>query len=296
MRIALGQINTTVGDLRGNADRMIRAAREAVARGAEVVVFPELSLTGYPPRDLVEKDSFLERTQQELERLTAETADLDAVIVAGYVGRADSDTGKKATNSAALIERGSVIFRQNKMLLPTYDVFDEARYFCPGDHANRCTWCDGGRPRSPSARTPGTTSSSGSAASIDRDPVEELARPAPSVLISINASPYHMGKRAAAPRDLRATPRSVTTFRSSTSTRSAATTQLVFDGSSFAMDATGRSHRLRALVSRGPGHRGYRDRLRRPARRIFPTSAKPSMRRWCSARATTSASADSNAS
>ena len=64
MRIALGQINTTVGDLPGNADRMIRDGREAVARGAEVVVFPELSLTGYPPRDFVEKDSFLDRTSR----------------------------------------------------------------------------------------------------------------------------------------------------------------------------------------------------------------------------------------
>ena len=74
---------------------MIATAREAVARGAEVVVFPELSVNGYPPRDLVEKESFLDRTQQELERLAAETADLNAVLVCGYVGRANSDTGKK---------------------------------------------------------------------------------------------------------------------------------------------------------------------------------------------------------
>ena len=69
MRIALAQINPTVGDLAGNADRIARAAREAAARGAEVVVFPELSITGYPPRDLVEKPSFLERSERELERL-----------------------------------------------------------------------------------------------------------------------------------------------------------------------------------------------------------------------------------
>src|SRR5436190_8065695 len=131
MRIALGQLNTTVGDLPGNADRMIAMAREAVARGAELVVFPELSLNGYPPRDLVEKDSFLDRTQQELDRFAAETSNLNAVLVCGYVGRTESDTGKKATNSAALIDRGKVIFRQQKMLLPTYDVFDEARWFVP---------------------------------------------------------------------------------------------------------------------------------------------------------------------
>src|SRR3954466_2967744 len=104
MRIALGQLNTTVGDLRGNADRMIRTSREAVERGAEVIVFPELSLTGYPPRDLVEKASFLDRGQEELNRLAAETDALDAAIVCGYVGRAESETGKKVTNSAAVIE------------------------------------------------------------------------------------------------------------------------------------------------------------------------------------------------
>ena len=85
MRIALGQINTTVGDLRGNADRMIAVAREAVGRGAEVVVFPELSITGYPPRDFVEKDSFLERSDEELDRFAAETAELDATLICGYV-------------------------------------------------------------------------------------------------------------------------------------------------------------------------------------------------------------------
>lgn len=74
MRIALGQINPTVGDLTGNADRMMKAAREASERGADVVVFPELSLTGYPPRDLVEKPSFIERSESELERLAVQTA------------------------------------------------------------------------------------------------------------------------------------------------------------------------------------------------------------------------------
>src|SRR6476660_9463115 len=131
MRIALGQLNTTVGDLRGNADRMIRVARDAVSRNAEVVVFPELSLNGYPPRDLVEKPSFVERTQVELDRLAAETAALDISVICGYVGRASSSAGKQITNSAAVLHKGRLTFRQNKMLLPTYDVFDEARWFLP---------------------------------------------------------------------------------------------------------------------------------------------------------------------
>src|ERR1700694_5436619 len=118
MRIALAQLNPTVGDLTGNVDRMTRASREAAARGAEAVVFPELSITGYPPRDLVEKPSFINRSERELERLGRETADLDAHIVCGYVARSPSEIGKRALNSAAVIEHGQILFRQTKMLLP----------------------------------------------------------------------------------------------------------------------------------------------------------------------------------
>src|SRR3989442_10383887 len=125
MRIALGQINTTVGDLPGNVDRMVDCARRAAEGAAELVVFPELSVTGYPPRDLVEKPSFLERTAQQLERLARETADLELALICGYTGRSESKTGKRATNSAAILRGGEVVFRQTKMLLPTYDVFDE---------------------------------------------------------------------------------------------------------------------------------------------------------------------------
>ncbi|MCL4853157.1 MAG: NAD+ synthase, partial [Bryobacteraceae bacterium] len=129
MRIALGQIDTTVGDLAGNVDRMVRFAKDAAGHGAELIVFPELSVTGYPPRDLLEKDAFIEKNLLELERLAAETASLDIAIISGYAGRANGVPGKQITNSAAIIEKGRVIFRQDKMLLPTYDVFDEARYF-----------------------------------------------------------------------------------------------------------------------------------------------------------------------
>src|SRR5271170_5323756 len=139
MRIALAQINPTVGDLRGNVNLIAQAARKAAARGAGIAVFPELSITGYPPRDLVEKPSFVESSEQELERLAAETADLDISIVCGYVARSESDTGKRALNCAAVIEGGKIVFRQTKMLLPNYDVFDEARYFRPAESASLCT-------------------------------------------------------------------------------------------------------------------------------------------------------------
>ncbi len=142
MQIALGQINTTVGDLTGNVDRMIRAAREAAAAGAQIVAFPELSVTGYPPRDLVEKPTFVERSSQQLERLAAETAALPITVIAGYVGPSPSPTGKRATNRAAVLAGGDILFRQTKMLLPTYDVFDEARYFVPAE-SQSIRGCDG---------------------------------------------------------------------------------------------------------------------------------------------------------
>src|SRR5438270_10756994 len=106
MRIALGQINTTVGDLRGNSERMIEFSRRAASLNDDVVVFPELSLTGYPPRDLVEKESFLERTEEQLQRLAQETRDLRRCVVAGYAGRPREGTGKRATNSAAVLRSG----------------------------------------------------------------------------------------------------------------------------------------------------------------------------------------------
>jgi NAD+ synthase (glutamine-hydrolysing) len=113
MRIALGQVNPTVGDLAGNADLLVDVTRRAAAAGARLVVFPELSLTGYPPRDLVEKPSFVERTEEQLQRLARETADLDASLICGYVGRTTAQTGKTVTNSAAVIEGGKVVFQQS---------------------------------------------------------------------------------------------------------------------------------------------------------------------------------------
>src|SRR5690349_17868096 len=115
MRIALAQINTTVGDLAGNVGCMVSVTRQAARLGAEMVVFPELSITGYPPRDLVEKPTFVERSEEGLQRLASETADLRTALVCGYVGRSESQAGKGATNSAAILEKGSIRFRQTKM-------------------------------------------------------------------------------------------------------------------------------------------------------------------------------------
>ena len=237
MRIALAQFNPTVGNLAGNVDHMVRDARAAAARGAEAVVFPELSLSGYPPRDLVEKPSFIEASERELERLARETRDLDLSVICGYVGRSDAETGKRALNRAALIERGEIVFRQSKMLLPNYDVFDEARYFRPAEREYLCAlrgmpvalticedaWNDRGFWKQ---------------RLYQRDPVEELFAAGAQMLICINASPYSMGKRAIRRNVYRAAARRYGKPVIYVN-QVGGNDQLVFDGTSFVMDSAG---------------------------------------------------------
>ena len=136
MRIALAQINPTVGDFAGNVALMRALRPRRRARGADLVVFPELSFTGYPPRDLVEKPSFVERCEAELDQPREATATCHSPSSPATWAAPTNPTGKRATNSAAVIRAGKIVFRQTKMLLPTYDVFDEARYFVPGEHAD----------------------------------------------------------------------------------------------------------------------------------------------------------------
>jgi NAD+ synthase/NAD+ synthase (glutamine-hydrolysing) len=238
MRIALGQLNATVGDLAGNVAKMADYARRADAHGASMIVFPELSVTGYPPRDLVEKPSFRARSQAALEELAARTADLSIALVAGYVGDSESDTGKSATNNAAVLQRGAVLFRQTKALLPNYDVFDEDRYFVPalkqsvlpllGKHLAVAICEDAWNDKQFWKHR-----------LYSRDPVADLISLGGNLLVNINASPYHLGKRGLRREMLAAQARrhQVPVIWVN---QVGGNDQLVFDGSSFAMDAHGR--------------------------------------------------------
>jgi NAD+ synthase/NAD+ synthase (glutamine-hydrolysing) len=237
MRIALAQINTTVGDLPGNLDRMVAFARRAAEGGADLVVFPELSITGYPPRDLVEKASFIERSEQHLERLAEQTAGLGIGVVAGYVGRSAGATGKRATNSAAVLRGGEVLFRQTKMLLPTYDVFDEARYFAPAE-GQRLLELDGRKIALTICEDAWNDKQYWERPLYRRDPVQELAGSGAEVLISINASPYHMHKREQR-REIFRTTAQRHQIPVVYVNQVGGNDSLVFDGSSFAMNATG---------------------------------------------------------
>ena len=192
MRIALAQINPTVGDFVGNSAKILEFAKLAQSRGADLAVFSELSLCGYLPLDLIERPQFMARNEKELNCLAKK---LPIAAIVGYAGRASESTGKAAANAAALLENGNIAFLQHKMLLPTYDVFDESRYFQP-------------------ARTQSVFSFHGQELGIticedvwndknfwakplyERNPVAELVGKGATLLINISASPYTIDKRA----------------------------------------------------------------------------------------------------
>ena len=232
-----GQINPTVGDLSGNVALMVRFARDAAARNAELIVFPELSLTGYPPRDLVEKPDFIARSEKAVERLADATKDLPLSIVAGYVGRSHKTSGKQATNSAAVIRGGEVVLRQMKILLPTYDVFDETRNFVPGDaqsiwhthgHDVALTICEDAW----------NDKEFWQHQLYGRDPVDELIQKGAKMIVSINGSPFQLGKRELREEMFRAMVRRHNA-PAIVVNQVGGNDQIVFDGTSFAMDAAG---------------------------------------------------------
>ncbi len=133
MKIALAQINPTVGDFAGNTRLILDFTRRAAEQDADLVVFPELAICGYPPADLLEKSSFLSRARQALDEIAASTTSGPAILCGvALASGGDSSTGKHARNVAALLSGGKISFVQQKMLLPFYDVFDEQRYFEPG--------------------------------------------------------------------------------------------------------------------------------------------------------------------
>ncbi len=129
MKVALAQINTTVGDLAGNEAKILDAYQRGVDAGAEIVVMPELTTTGYPPRDLLLKKEFVAQNLAVLQRLAAVTG--RTALLVGYVGENKILPGRSLTNEVALLQNGKIVATRIKTLLPTYDVFDEDRYFEP---------------------------------------------------------------------------------------------------------------------------------------------------------------------
>ncbi len=192
MKIALAQINATIGDFKGNARKILERIRWAEDSGAKLIVFPELSVCGYPPRDLLEKPSFVGRNQESVEEIASHTRGVAAVV--GYVSINTTERGRSLFNSAGILHDGAVRFVQNKTLLPQYDVFDEARYFEPssmhdiyhfGGIKLGLTICE----------DLWSTYKLGGRQIYETDPVKILSEQGADVIINISASPYTIGKQ-----------------------------------------------------------------------------------------------------
>ena len=192
MKIALGQINPTVGDFSGNAAKIIDFSRRAQSAGAGMILFPELSVCGYPPRDLVERASFVARNRESAERIAAQTNGI--AVICGLVTAADSDAGKSVNNSAALLMDGKVAFVQSKMLLPTYDVFDEMRNFAPARKQELFPFC-GNRMALTICEDAWNDKQFWVKRLYTVDPVEALIQAGGNFVLNISASPFWIGKR-----------------------------------------------------------------------------------------------------
>ncbi len=192
MKIALGQINPTVGDFCGNAAKIISYTREAQQRGADLILFPELAICGYPPRDLVEKPSFVTRNGETLGRIARETQGIS--VICGLVTPAKSETGKSVMNSAAWLCDGRVEFMQSKMLLPTYDVFDEDRYFAPA-RKQEVFGFNGSKVALTICEDAWNDKHFWQKRLYNIDPVEELVRSGGNLVLNISASPFTVHKR-----------------------------------------------------------------------------------------------------
>ncbi|HEX5433172.1 MAG TPA: nitrilase-related carbon-nitrogen hydrolase, partial [Candidatus Angelobacter sp.] len=193
MKIALGQINPTIGDFTGNSEKIIEFARKAHAAGAHMTVFSELAVCGYPPRDLLEKAAFVARNRQAIREIASAVP--ETTIITGFVSPAAVDTGKSVMNSAAVLRGGKIQFIQSKMLLPTYDVFDELRYFDPASSQKVFPYCDKQLALT-ICEDAWNDKHFWHRRLYSVDPVDELLRAGANLVLNISASPFHVGKRA----------------------------------------------------------------------------------------------------
>jgi len=247
VKVALGQINPTIGDFEGNRRLVLDATAAAERQGADLAIFPELALAGYPPRDLLERAGFLDAAAASLAALATALAPSRTAVVVGFPERLPpGPSGRAAANSAALIDGGRVTHVVRKSLLPTYDVFDEWRYFEPAAEVAPIVF---------RGRTLGLSICEDIWNDADfwphrlyrGDPVEALVRAGAEIIVNIAASPYTMQKRHLRPRMLASTAarwRRPLLFVNQVGGQD----DLVFDGGSLALDAGGQP------IARGAEH------------------------------------------
>jgi NAD+ synthase (glutamine-hydrolysing) len=194
VKIALAQINPTVGDFTGNLEKIIAMTRRAADQGARLAVFSELAVCGYPPADFLEKQSFLARCRKAIDELAEATRNLPTAVIVGVALPAPPDAGKPAVNAAVLLDCGHVLLEQHKRLLPFYDVFDEQRYFLPSA-AQHVVELDNLRLAISICEDAWNDKSFWPRRLYSFDPLEDLMRQNPAIHINLSSSPFWHSKR-----------------------------------------------------------------------------------------------------
>jgi len=200
MKIAIAQINPIIADIAGNRNKIVSYIENAESLGADMVVFPEMSTMGYPPMDLLENEKLVDDNLMSLEKIKEFTKDKDITVVAGYVDY-DRDNSPMLFNSAAVIKEGEIIFRQDKTLLPGYDVFDEYRYFSPARTSSIFEFM-GKKTGITICEDIWTALNTDNSRFLEQrryhiDPVQLLIKKGAELIINISSSPYIKGKRQA---------------------------------------------------------------------------------------------------
>ncbi|HOJ18661.1 MAG TPA: NAD+ synthase [Ignavibacteriaceae bacterium] len=243
MKIALCQTNPLIGDLRGNSEEILRLYNRSVDAGADLVVFPELSLIGYSPLDLIEKKEFRKAVQSAAESIASKTG--SAGLIFGSITEVEDNVGTNLFNSALLCFDGKIQFVQNKTLIPNYDIFDEIRYFesakdvftfnfkdevlgisiCEDIWNDKDYWIK---------------------RLYENDPVEKLIHKGATLLINLSASPYSFGKRLAR-KEMLSTLTNKDNVKLAYCCCYGAQTEVIFDGASMCFDNKGNLVKLGAF-------------------------------------------------
>jgi NAD+ synthetase len=251
VKIALAQINPTVGDFTGNLEKVVAVSRRAAAQGARLTVFSELVLCGYPPADFLEKPSFLARCRTAVDELAEATRELSTAVLAGVAlpaGAASGEpgspatelgcwNGKPAVNAAVLLDGGRLLLEQHTRLLPFYDVFDEQRYFAPS-RPQQVVELDGVRLAITICEDAWNDKNFWRRRLYTVDPLGELMRQHPGVHINLSSSPFWHGKRAIR-REMLAAIAKRDGVPVLLSNQVGGNDSLIFDGSSLALNARG---------------------------------------------------------
>ena len=237
MKIALAQINPTIGDFTGNLKKIMENAGRASEQGARLTVFPELSICGYPPADFLEKPSFLARCRSAVEELAEATRELDTAVLVGVAVPSEDPTGKPAANAAILLDKGHILLEQHKRLLPFYDVFDEQRYFSPAS-SQQVVQLDGLRLAISICEDAWNDKNFWLRRLYSIDPMEDLMSQSPAIHINLSSSPYWHGKRGVRRQMLSAIARR-DGIPVVLCNQVGGNDSLIFDGSSLAINAAG---------------------------------------------------------